>query len=76
MGAANAGAVRVKVLSTGADVIVNSVSDLAALSETFSPGDHIKRAMLSGAEEDAVVRAAHSACIAHRADSNPSARRW
>jgi hypothetical protein len=50
-------AVRVKLLATNADVIVNEVSMLSKLGESFAPGDAIKRAMLSGDEEDATVRA-------------------
>ncbi len=73
MGAAGASAygtpaVRVKLLSTGADVVVSDVRDLAALSESFAPGDIIKRAKLDGVEEDATVRAqrrcTHERCIA------------
>ncbi len=56
MGADGASGARVKLLRTNADVIVNDTSMLSKLSESFSPGDTIKRAMLSGAEEDATVR--------------------
>lgn len=65
MGNAGASGVRVKVLNSSfGEMVVNDISALSKLREQFAPGDAVKRAMLSGAEEDATVRR----CIALQAD--------
>jgi hypothetical protein len=49
-------AVRVKLLKTGADLVVSDLASLAKLRESFAPGEAIKRAKMNGDEEDATVR--------------------
>lgn len=62
LGAAGAGvggspAVRVVLLNSDTEKVVTDVkATLSKLNERFAPGDAIKRAMLSGDEEDATVR--------------------
>ncbi len=54
-------AVRVKLLNSETEVVVQNVqATLAKLHVPFAPGDLVKRAMLSGKEEDAQVVRVHS----------------
>jgi hypothetical protein len=56
-GVGGAPAVRVKLFNSDTEVVVKDVKAmLSKLNERFAPGDAVKRAMLSGQEEDATVR--------------------
>ncbi len=48
-------AVKIQLLCNNSELSVGA-AQLAKLGEAFAPGDAVKRAMLSGQEEDATVR--------------------